>query len=94
MRQYEYATGLKTAPRISPKYCVSATAKKDGMELIAVIMAAPDHKQRFTDATTLLNYGFGKCNKYEEEKQNPFSLQSITGVAETVKVRQKAPFAI
>ena len=79
VRQYEYATGLKTGSTDKAKYCVSATAKKDGMELIAVIMAAPDHKQRFTDATTLLNYGFGKCNKYEEERQNPFSLQKYHG---------------
>ncbi|MFR8546690.1 MAG: D-alanyl-D-alanine carboxypeptidase family protein [[Clostridium] scindens] len=94
VRQYEYATGLKTGSTDKAKYCVSATAKKDGMELIAVIMAAPDHKQRFTDATTLLNYGFGKCNKYEEEKAKSIQPAKVSrGVAETVKVRQKAPFA-
>ena len=94
VRQYEYATGLKTGSTDKAKYCVSATAKKDGMELIAVIMAAPDHKQRFTDATTLLNYGFGKCNKYEEEKAKSIQPAKVSrGVAETVKVRQKTPFA-
>lgn len=94
VRQYEYATGLKTGSTGKAKYCVSATAKKDGMELIAVIMAAPDHKQRFADAATLLNYGFGKCNKYEEEKAESIQPAKVSrGVAETVKVRQKTPFA-
>ncbi|MEG2667119.1 MAG: D-alanyl-D-alanine carboxypeptidase family protein [Lachnospiraceae bacterium] len=73
VRQYEYATGLKTGSTSKAKYCVSATAKKDDMELIAVIMAAPDYKIRFTDATTLLNYGFGKCKKYVDEE--PYKLQ-------------------
>lgn len=57
IRQYEYATGLKTGSTGLAKYCVSATAVKDGMELIAVVMAAPDYKVRFSDAATLLNYG-------------------------------------
>ncbi len=47
IRQYPYATGLKTGSTSQAKYCVSATAEKDGMKLIAVIMAAPDHKVRF-----------------------------------------------
>lgn len=94
VRQYEYATGLKTGSTDKAKYCVSATAKKDGLELIAVIMAAPDHKQRFADATTLLNYGFGKCNKYEEEKVKSIQpAKVLRGVDETVKVQQKNPFA-
>jgi D-alanyl-D-alanine carboxypeptidase (penicillin-binding protein 5/6) len=66
IRQYEYATGLKTGSTSLAKYCVSATAEKDGMELIAVVMAAPDYKIRFTDATTLLNYGFSKCQVYTD----------------------------
>lgn len=68
IRQYQYATGLKTGSTSKAKYCVSATAEKDGMELIAVIMAAPDYKVRFEDAQKLLNYGFGKCAKYTDEK--------------------------
>ena len=63
----EYATGLKTGSTSLAKYCVSATAEKDGLELIAVVMAAPDYKVRFADATTLLNYGFGKCRLYTDE---------------------------
>lgn len=62
IRQYPYATGLKTGSTSQAKYCVSATAEKDGIELIAVIMAAPDSASRNTDATALLNYGYAKCS--------------------------------
>ena len=94
VRQYEYATGLKTGSTDKAKYCVSATAEKNGMELIAVIMAAPDHKARFNDATTLLNYGFGKCNKYEEEKTASIKPVALTrGVKKTIKAEQTEPFA-
>lgn len=85
VRQYEYATGLKTGSTGLAKFCVSATAKKGDIELIAVIMAAEDSKARFRDATTLLNYGFGKCQLYQDE--NPPKLKRIevkNGVQEKV----------
>lgn len=66
IRQYSYATGLKTGSTGEAKFCLSATAQKDGLDLIAVIMAAPDVKTRFADAQTLLNYGFSICRKYED----------------------------
>ena len=66
IRQYPYATGLKTGSTSQAKYCVSATAEKDGIELIAVIMAAPDSASRNTDATALLNYGYAKCSLYQD----------------------------
>nr|WP_317448728.1 D-alanyl-D-alanine carboxypeptidase family protein [uncultured Sellimonas sp.] len=66
IRQYSYATGLKTGSTGEAKFCLSATAQKDGIDLIAVIMAAPDVKARFADAQTLLNYGFSICRKYED----------------------------
>ena len=58
IRQYQYATGLKTGSTSLAKYCVSATAVKDGMELIAVILKGKTSPERFADAQTLLNYGF------------------------------------
>ena len=58
IRFYEGATGLKTGFTQEAGYCISATAERDGMELIAVIMKAPTSTQRFEDATNLLNYGF------------------------------------
>lgn len=66
IKQYQYATGLKTGSTSKAGCCLSATAKKDGVELIAVIMAAPNSKARFSDATTLLNYGFGACKMYTD----------------------------
>jgi D-alanyl-D-alanine carboxypeptidase (penicillin-binding protein 5/6) len=82
IRQYPYATGLKTGSTSQAKFCVSATAEKDGLELIAVIMAAPDHKIRFSDATTLLNYGFGKCQVYRDENTDRLPSLTVTGGVE------------
>lgn len=75
IKQYQWATGLKTGSTSLAKCCLSATAKKDGVELIAVIMAAPDSKTRFADAVTLLNYGFGACRLYKDE--NPPELLDV-----------------
>ena len=58
IRFYEGATGLKTGSTDSALYCLSATAERDGMELIAVIMKGATSPQRFEDAKTLLSYGF------------------------------------
>lgn len=94
IRHYEYATGLKTGSTSKAKFCVSATAEKDGMELIAVIMAAEDSKARVRDATALLNYGFGKCNKYQEDTAGAVPDAKVRrGVEKTVKAAQKDTFA-
>ncbi len=58
IKWYENATGLKTGSTSEAKFCLSATAKKDDMELIAVVMAAPDPKTRFREAMKYLDYGF------------------------------------
>ncbi len=85
VRQYEYATGLKTGSTGLAKFCVSATAKKNDIEMIAVIMAAEDSKARFKDATTLLNYGFGKCQVYKDESPEKLKdLEVKGGVEDTV----------
>ena len=79
IRQYEYATGLKTGSTGKAKFCVSATAEKNGVSLIAVIMGAEDSKARFKDAVTLLNYGFGKCQMYTDEKMPSLDPISVAG---------------
>ncbi|MEQ2905231.1 D-alanyl-D-alanine carboxypeptidase family protein [[Ruminococcus] lactaris] len=79
IRQYEYATGLKTGSTGKAKFCVSATAEKNGVGLIAVIMGAEDSKARFKDAVTLLNYGFGKCQMYTDEKMPSLDPISVAG---------------
>ena len=58
VRFYEGTTGLKTGFTSSAQYCMSATAERDGMELIAVVMKSPSTNQRFDDAKALLDYGF------------------------------------
>lgn len=94
VRQYEYATGLKTGSTGLAKFCVSASAKKNDIELVAVIMAAEDSKARFRDATALLNYGFGKCQLYKDE--NPGNLKDIEikgGVQESVPCEYGSTFS-
>lgn len=93
VRHYEYATGLKTGSTSEAKFCISATAEKDGTELIAVIMAADDSKVRNKDAVTLLTYGFGKCNKFEEKDAPLVEPAAVKqGEEKQVNVRQESPF--
>lgn len=93
IRQYEYATGLKTGSTGKAKFCVSATARKDGMDLIAVIVAAPDSKTRMKDAVTLFNYGFGKCQRYEEKQIQPMEPVEVSrGKEKQVNVVQDGKF--
>ena len=66
VRFYDGITGLKTGSTSKAKYCLSASARRDDMDLIAVIMAAPDHKKRFSEAQALLDYGFANCHIYRD----------------------------
>ena len=93
VRQYEYATGLKTGSTGEAKFCVSATGEKNGIELIAVIMAAETSKERFADAVTLLNYGFGKCQIYTDEASEGIEPVKVeNGVKEEAIVERSGPF--
>ena len=58
IRFYEGATGLKTGSTSKAGFCISATAYRNDMHLIAVIMNSPTSKERQRDASSLLNYGF------------------------------------
>lgn len=93
IKQYAYATGLKTGSTSTAKYCLSATASKDGIDLIAVVMKAPDHKVRFQDATSLLNYGFSVAKLYEDENKEVIpALPVVGGVKETVNIISQKSF--
>lgn len=93
LKQYPYTTGLKTGSMSKAKYCISATAQKDGIDLIAVVMGAPDYKTRFSDAQTLLAYGFQTCSLYVDENQEALkNLPVEGGVAEEVKVCYEGEF--
>ncbi|MEG1878623.1 MAG: D-alanyl-D-alanine carboxypeptidase family protein [Pseudoflavonifractor sp.] len=58
IRFYDGATGLKTGSTDGALYCLSATAERDGMELIAVVLKAPSSAVRFESAKSMLNFGF------------------------------------
>ncbi len=59
IRFYKGANGLKTGSTSAAGCCISATAERDGMQLIAVILGAPSSNDRFNSAKSLLDYGFG-----------------------------------
>lgn len=93
LKQYPYATGLKTGSTNKAKYCLSATAKKDDIELIAVVMAAPDYKARFQDAQTLLTYGFSVSDVYVDENKDALENMPVEGgVAEEVPLQYQGEF--
>lgn len=94
IRQYQYATGLKTGYTKIAGFCVSASAKKENIELVAVIMGGADSKSRFQDAVTLLNSGFACCSLYTDE--NRIALPEIpvkNGVTEQVGLQYAEEFS-
>jgi D-alanyl-D-alanine carboxypeptidase (penicillin-binding protein 5/6) len=72
-------TGLKTGSTSLAGCCLSATGRKDGIDLIAVVLDAPDYKARFTEARTLLNYGYSLCQRYEDTEPPQLSEIPVTG---------------
>lgn len=91
LKQYQWATGLKTGSTSKAKFCLSATATKDGIDLIAVVMGAPDYKARFKDAQTLLSYGFNVSDLYLDENTDVLEdLRIEGGVEDTVPVRYQS----
>ena len=67
IKQYAYATGLKTGFTSTAGFCLSATACKDGLNLIAVVLHAPSSKERITDVKNLFEWGFANCQVYTDE---------------------------
>ena len=67
LTSYEGITGLKTGSTSKARYCLSATATRNNIDMIAVVLSAPDTKTRFREAATLLNYGFSQCKIYVDE---------------------------
>lgn len=85
IRFYDGATGLKTGFTQEAGYCISATAERDGMELIAVIMKGATSDSRNTDAKTLLNYGFSTYTLLTVQPKEPLPDLPVTlGSADTV----------
>lgn len=65
IRYYDGATGLKTGTTSKAGYCVSATAERDGMELVAVVLGSDNSKERFEDAKKMLSWGFANYTIYQ-----------------------------
>lgn len=87
LKQYEWTTGLKTGFTNKAMYCLSATASKDGIDLISVVMGAPDSKTRNNDVITLFNYGYSVSRIYKDENKDMLEpLMVSQGVEEKVKV--------
>lgn len=93
LKQYQWATGLKTGSTNAAKYCFSATASKDGIDLIAVVMGAPDFRIRFSEAKSMLEYGFAMTRMYTDENKELLTPLKITGgKADEVAIVPKGAF--
>ena len=93
LKQYEWTTGLKTGSTSLAKYCLSATAKKDDIELVAVIMGAPNYKLRFSEAVTLLNYGYSIVDMYKDDNKDIDGFINIeNGVKDKIKIKTEEDF--
>ena len=83
---YDGATGLKTGSTGNALYCLSGTAERDGMHLIAVVMAAPDFKVRFQEVMRLLDYGFANYT-LEKGREKGYAVGEVAvdkGMGDTV----------
>lgn len=88
-------TGLKTGSTSLAGCCLSATGRKDGIDLIAVVLAAPDYKIRFREAKNMLDYGFRLCRKYEEDSPpDPGVLKVEQGKKEEVQLVCRDSFSM
>lgn len=84
---YDGATGLKTGSTGNALYCLSGTAERDGMGLIAVVMAAPDYKVRFWEVMQLLDYGFANY-AIEKGREKGYAMGEVPvekGMTDTVE---------
>ena len=93
LRSYDGCDGLKTGSTSKALFCISATAERNGIRLISVVMAGPDSKTRFRNAAQLLNYGFGSCRLYVDENREELPPVTVRGgVAETVSCQYQQAF--
>lgn len=93
IRSYDGCRGLKTGSTSKAKFCLSAVAERDGLSLIAVVMAAPDSRIRQKDASALLDYGFSRCRLYEDPDPGAIGeLKVKNGISETVPLEYEGVF--
>ncbi len=88
LRTYKGCTGLKTGSTSKAKFCISATAERDGLSLIAVVMGSPTRDERNALAASLLDFGFANFASYKEKDTSPFEIPLTGGVKNTLAVRK------
>ena len=84
IRFYKGATGLKTGSTSKAGFCISATAERDGMHLIAVVMGSPTRDSRNETAKALLDYGFSAYRFYKYEQGEIGNIDVNYGVKSTL----------
>ncbi len=89
LKSYKGITGLKTGTTSRAGSCITATAKRGELELVAVVLGSPSGKQRFSDAAKLLDYGFANYSVYTPEvPQDAFTEIPVTGgIAGSLRTR-------
>lgn len=90
IRFYKDATGLKTGSTAKAKFCVSATAKRNGMHLICVVMGAENRDSRNAIATKLLDYGFANFALFHANGKTLDELPVLGGVENTCGIAYDA----
>ena len=86
VRFYSGCTGLKTGFTSGAGYCLSASAARDGMELIAVVMGSETSQDRFAACKSMLDYGFANFALYTPVLQEGASVPVVLGKSENVNV--------
>ena len=84
VRFYPGATGLKTGFTSGAGYCLSATAQRDGMELVAVVMGCETSKERFAACKSLLDYGFANFSIVSPSLEGNMAVPVVLGKEEAV----------
>ena len=94
IRQYDGATGLKTGSTSKAGFCLSATATRNDVSLIAVVMGCESSKSRIADTSLLLDYGFSVCQLYTDKTPPALSPVPVrSGTARTVSCRYGQNFS-
>ena len=86
MRTYQGMNGMKTGYTQLARHCLSGTATRDGMTLIAVVLSAPSGKERFADVATMLDYGFATFATVSAAPEVPESIKVVKGKLPTVGI--------
>ena len=84
IRFYKGATGLKTGSTEKAKFCISATAEREGLSLIAVVMGSPTKEARNALATSLLDFGFANYGCYSSPSEAMNDIRITGGVGNTL----------